>query len=158
MDEYTIVYLAFGSLIGLALSCLLYALGGRSGKWKRRFIASFILATTVNLVSWGMGVWSLWLLGIVPILIAGFSLGYGADSTVSKVIRRSIYALAIVAAGGLFWPIFGTKTLWVFIPHIGIGLFSIYMGVRNPVAAAAEEVFICAMLNLGICIYPFIPI
>jgi hypothetical protein len=156
MSEYTILYVAFGSMIGLSLACLLYALGGRSGKWKRRFMASFILATTVNIASLIMQRWSFWLLGIYPLLIAGFSLGYGANSMIGKVIRRSIYALGVCACGGLFWSIFGYKMLWVAIPHIGVGLFSIYLGVRNPIYAAAEEVFVCALLNIGLCMYPFI--
>lgn len=143
-------------MIGLSLACLLYALGGRSGKWKRRFIASLILATTVNIASLVMQRWSFWLLGTYPLLIGVFSLGYGADSTISKIVRRSIYALGVCACGGLFWPIFGYNMLWVAIPHIGIGLFSIYLGVRNPVAAASEEIFVCALLNLGLVMYPFI--
>lgn len=156
MSEYTPLWTAFGSLIGLSLSCLLYALGGREGKWKRRFVASFILALTVNLASLIMGRFSFWLFLAFPALIAGFSLGYGADVLIWKVIRRSIYALGVIGSGLIFCLVFGGNAWWVLPIHIGVGLFSVYLGVRNPVYASAEEVFVCALLNIGLCIYPFI--
>ncbi len=156
MNEYTILYTAFGTLIGLALASLLYSLGGRSGKWKRRFIASFILAITVNIASLVMGRFSFWLFLAFPALIAGFSMGYGADTLMGKILRRSIYAVSVIASGLIFCFVFGGNAWWVLPVHIGVGLFSIYLGVRNPVYAAAEEVFVCALLNIGLCIYPFI--
>jgi hypothetical protein len=156
MSEYTILYTAFGSMIGLSLACLLYALGGRDGKWKRRFIASLILAITVNLASLVMGVFSFWLFLAFPSLIVGFSMGYGADTLMAKIIRRSIYALSVIASGLIFCLVFGGNAWWVLPVHIGVGLFSIYLGVRNPLVAAAEEVFVCALLNIGLCAYPFI--
>jgi len=79
MNEYTIVYLMFGSLIGLAVGSLFYMLGGRADKWLRRFIGSAIIATTVNVASFFMGVWNIWLIGVYPLLILGFSMGYGVD-------------------------------------------------------------------------------
>lgn len=158
MNEYNILYTAFGSLIGLSLSCLLYGLSGRSGKWKRRFIGSLILATTVNISSAVMGKWNPWLIAIYPLLTAGFSMGYGVNdgNVMMKVIRRALYAIGILASGGMFFIAFGNSALWILIPHIGIGLWSIYLGVKNPISAAAEEVFICALLNLGLCMYSFI--
>lgn len=156
MDEYLTLWTAFGSLIGLSLACLLYSLGGRSGKWKRRFIASLILATTVNIASLVMGRFSFWLFLAYPSLIAGFSMGYGANTLIWKVIRRTIYALGVIASGLIFCLVFGGKAWWVLPVHAGVGLFSIYLGVRNPVYAAAEEVFVCALLNIGLCMYPFI--
>lgn len=156
MNEYTILYTAFGSMIGLSLACLLYALGGREGKWKRRFIASLILSITLNLAALVMGRFSLWLLLAFPALITGFSMGYGADTLIGKLIRRSIYAVSVIASGLIFCFTFGGVAWWVLPVHVGVGLFSIYLGVRNPVYAAAEEVFVCALLNIGLCIYPFI--
>ena len=103
MNEYTILWTAFGSMIGLSLACLLYSLGGREGKWKRRFIASLILSITLNLAALVMGRFSFWLFLTFPALIAGFSMGYGADTLGAKLIRRGIYALSVIASGLIFF-------------------------------------------------------
>jgi len=156
MNEYTIGYLAFGNLIGLSIASLFYMLGGRAGKWRRRFVGSFILATTVCGTAFLMGKFSPLQLLIYPCLIFGFSLGYGADSLGGKLIRRTLYALGVCSAGLIFCLTLGASAWFIFIPHIGIGLWSIYLGIKNPIHAAAEELFICAILNIGLCMYPFI--
>lgn len=79
MNEYTIVWTVFGSLIGLAIGSLLYMLGGRSHKIIRRLGGSFVIALTVNTSSAVMGNWDIWLLGIFPLLFLGFSMGYAVD-------------------------------------------------------------------------------
>jgi len=160
MSEYTILWIAFGSLIGLVISALLYAIGGRvggPGKWIRRFVASFILATVVNMASVMMGNYSVWLILAYPGLVASFSLGYGADTLIFKVIRRLIYALGVILSGLIFCFVFGGMCWWVLPFHIGVGLFSVYLGIRNPVPAPVEELFICVLLNLGLVLYPFVP-
>jgi len=149
------MYKATGGLLGVVLACFFYSWGGRSGKWKRRFIASFILACTVNILCALMGTWTPKQLIIYPLLVGGFSLGYGADSFGQKIMRRSIYAAAIIFSGLVLALTIDHGALWVLIPHAGIGAFSIFLGVKNPIYAAAEEVFICAILNVGLVMYPF---
>lgn len=79
IDEYMIGYTAVGSLVGLALGCLFYMLGGRDGKWLRRFIGSAVIATTLVICSVMMGKFNWWLpLTYLPLAI-GFSLGYGVN-------------------------------------------------------------------------------
>ena len=142
--------------MGLVLASYFYADGGRSGKWRRRFLASFILALTVNLLCVFRGIWHWGFLLIFPLLSVSFHLGYGADETWMKIIRRSIYALGVLASGAIFVLIFGKSAVWIFLPHAGIGAWSIYMGVKNPLEAAVEEFLICMMLNLGLIAYPFL--
>lgn len=156
MNEYLITYQAFGAMAGLSIATLLYSLGGRSGKWKRRFIASFVLAATVNILFLVREAWNPWYLAVWPCLIAGFSLGYGADTFGEKVVRRSVYASAILTAGVVCAVVLGGNAWWVMIPHAGIGALSIFLGVKNILPAAAEEVFICALLNIGLIMYPFL--
>lgn len=158
MNEYTIGWLTSGSGLGLLISSTLYWLGGRSGKWKRRWVGAFVLATTVCLASKAMGIWSWWLLMTFPCLVAGFSLGYGGDKLREKVIRRSIYCLGVVSAGLVFCLINPTNTnTWaVLIMHIGVASWSVYMGVRNPVYASAEEFFISMILSVGLIAQPFV--
>ena len=157
MNEFTIGSIASASLVGLALSCFFYMWGGRSGKWRRRYISSFILALTVWLSSLALGNFDFRLLGIYPILIVAFSMGYSGNnlSTFGKVIKRSIYALGVVGAGGLCAYVFGGNAVWVLPVHLLVGAGSIYLGVKNPIQAASEEVFCAASLNLGLLMYAF---
>ena len=72
--------------------------------------------------------------------------------------NRTIFALvsAFVAAGLVFCVVLGGKA-WVILPlHVGVGLFSIYLGLTNPIHAPAEEGLICVLLNLGFVAYPFV--
>src|SRR3990167_9148154 len=132
MSEYIILYQATGALLGVILASFLYSLGGRSGKWKRRFVASFVLAATVNVLCVLRGVWQPLMLAVWPILIGGFSLGYGADVLWLKVVRRLVYALAVLMAGVLMAFILGGNAWWVLMPYIVVGLFSVFLGVKNP--------------------------
>ena len=156
MSEYIILYQATGALLGVVLASFLYSLGGRAGKWKRRFVASFVLAATVNVLCVLRGVWQPLMLAIWPILIGGFSLGYGADVLWLKVVRRLIYASAVLMAGVLMAFILGGNAWWVLIPHIGVGLFSVFLGVKNILPAALEEIMVCVLLNLFLITYPFV--
>jgi hypothetical protein len=156
MDEYLTVYQFTGGMVGLTIATLLYMLGGRAGKWKRRFVGSFILAATVNILFAVRGSWQPAFLGIWPLLIAGFSLGYGGDVLGVKLLRRSLYAAGVLASGVLTAYFLGGNAWWVLVPHAGVGLWSIYLGIKNPIEAAAEEGLICVLLNLGIIAYPFV--
>jgi hypothetical protein len=154
-NEYFIGYMAFFSLLGLASGCLLYMLGGRQGKWIRRFLGSLIISMDVYTTSVVLGTFNWWLLLIYPVLAIGFSLGYGADILWKKIVKRTIFALAVLSAGLICCFSMGGNAWVVFPCHVGIGLWSVYLGVRNPLQAAAEETFVCALLNLGLIMYPF---
>ena len=158
MNEMTTVYQATLAMLGLTAACFMYSWGGRSGKWKRRFIGSFILAATVNgLCAW-RGVWNPWIMATFPLLVFGFSMGYG-DKGIGgyyKFIRRFIYAACVLLSGVLMASVLGGNAWFVLIPHVGVGIWSVYLGAKNPIEAAAEEVFICALLNIGLVMYPFI--
>ena len=156
MDEYLIGYTAVGSLFGLALGCLFYMLGGRNGKWMRRAIGSLFISVTVSVAALIMHTFNWWLILTYPALFVGFSFGYGADILWEKIAKRTLFAVAVVSAGLVCAISMGGNAWFVFIPHLGIGLWSIYLGVKNPIQAAAEETFVCAVLNLGMVMYPFV--
>lgn len=154
MNEWHTTYQVTGAGFGLVLTALLYTLGGRNGKWNRRFIASLILSSTVITLCVLRQSFSWWLLLIYPLLVVGYSLGYGADALGAKIIRRLVYALGVLMSGVLCaWVLGGW---WVLIPHAGVGLWSIYMGVKNPIDSPAEEFVICMLLGLGLIMYPFV--
>lgn len=157
MSETTLGLQAIGGLVGVVLASTLYMLGGRSGKWKRRFVGSAILAITVNVLFVLRGLWSPWYLLTFPMLIGGFSMGYGADELGAKILRRSIYALGVCASGVLIAVVHGVPNgYWLLIPHIGVGAFSIFLGVKSILPAAVEEVAVCMVLNLFLVFYPFV--
>jgi len=156
MTERLIGYSAVISLLFLVVGCALYMEGGRSNKWIRRFIGSLVIATGVNVAALMMGKW-VWSLPLVygP-LAAGFCMGYGGDTLLRKWIRRSLFCLGVCSAGLVFCFTYGSNA-WMVLPlHLGVGAWSIYLGIRNPIQAAAEETFVCALLNLGLMMYPFI--
>ncbi len=154
MDEYITVYQVGIAGVGMVISGFLYSLGGRAGKWFRRFIASFVIAATLNgLCAW-RGIWSPWLLVVWPMLIGGFSLGYGAEQLGPKIIKRSIVVFACCSACVLCSVILGNY--WLLIPAIGVAAFSVFLGVKNPIEAAAEEFFVCLLLTMALFMYPFL--
>ena len=93
---------------------------------------------------------------IYPALCIGFSMGYGGDRPWIKFVRRFVYATGVLSAGVIMTLIIGGAAWVVLIPHIGIGVWSVWMGYKNPIESAAEEGAVCAMLNIGLLCYPFI--
>lgn len=158
MNEMITVYQATLAMVGLTLACFFYSWGGRSGKWKRRFIGSLILACTVNGLCVWRGIFNPWMLLVYPLLIGGFSMGYGDKGRGGyvKLVRRTIYAIGVLSSGFLMAFLLGGNAYYAMLPHIGVGLWSIYLGYKNPYEAAAEEVFVCALLNIGLVAYPFV--
>ena len=156
MNEYSIGFIFTGSMIGLVIASMLYWIGGRAVKIIRRMGSALTLGLTVNIASFLMKVWNPWLLGIFILLLCGFAMGYGANTTIQKLIRRSLYAIAVCTSGLVFCLTLGGNA-WLILPlHIGVGIWSIWLGLKNPLYAPAEEGFICVLLNLGLCAYPFI--
>ena len=156
MSEMSIGTLATIAIVGLALMCFMYMWGGRSGKWKRRFVGAFIGCVLVNALMVIRGLWSPWFLTLFPALSIGFHLGYGAEIPIVKVLKRTIYCLTICGSGLICALVLGGNA-WLVLPlHVGVGLWSIWLGVKNPIEAAAEETFVCLLLNAGLIMYPFI--
>jgi len=155
MNEYTIGYAATGAIFALAFMCLFYMLGGRKNKWLRRFIAPLFQEASTNLCAWIMGIWNAWLLLTYILVAIGFSFGYGGETTGSKLFRRLVYCAMNLTVALLFIFLYGPKMLWIFIPNIGVAAWSIYLGIKNPLYAPAEEVFVCALLYLMTNAYPF---
>lgn len=156
MIETYIGTLAAISLVGLAGGCFLYMLGGRKDKYLRRFIGSLVIAGTSVIMSALMKRFSFWLLLTYPVIAAGMTIGYGANEVFLKILKRSLFAAGVASAGLVYCFVFGGNAWWVLIPHVGVGAWSVYLGVKNPLFASAEECFICALLNLGLLMYPFI--
>ena len=156
MSEYTIGWLASLSGVGLVASSTFYWKGGRSKKWLRRWLGSFVMALTIWLVANGMGNFSPWMFLLYPILVLGYSLGYGGVQVGEKLIRRCIYAGTILCSGLLMAILIGGHAWSIFGAHVLMASLTVNMAYFNPVPAASEEYFVSMFLNLALCIYPFI--
>jgi len=138
----------------LIIGCWFYMSGGRSGKWKRRFIGSFICATALWVGLLLMGLFNPLSLLAYPLLIWGFCMGYGAEIPLTKVIKRLNIVLAVSSTGLLMCLILGGNA-WVILPlQLLIAGGSIWLGVKNPLQAAPEEFFVCLLLTECLIMYP----
>ena len=155
MDETLLGTIALIGTIILAFGCYLYMLGGREGKWKRRFVGSLIISSAVWIETLLLGYFNLWFLLVYPILATCFCLGYGGDSLPVKLFRRSLVVLYTLSIGVLFCLTIGGSA-WVILPiQVVIGACSIWLGVKNPTPAAPEEFFVCLLLTECLLMYPF---
>lgn len=140
----------------VAFGCWLYMLGGRSGKWKRRFFGSLLCATAIWVEALLVGNFSFWMLLAYPLLIASFSLGYGSDFLATKIIKRVLVVAASLTIGIVMCLVLGGAAWWVLPVQVAVGMMSVYLGVRNPVYAAPEEFFVCLLLTECNLMYPFV--
>ena len=157
MNEHSEMWLGtipvFGMLLIIA-GAWLYQAGGRSGKWKRRFLGSFIVSSSIWGVSYLLGNFSWWLVALYPLCIGSFVLGYGSDNTWGKIGRRATVASASLMSGILLAVVFSA---WgVFPIEVATASLTIYLGVKNPIQAAPEEFFICVLLWLPKLMYCFV--
>lgn len=118
----------------LAVFCAsLYAWGGMEGKWLRRFCAPSICAGAVwyytrNVKS----------LLMAPFLGIASSLGYGADETVWKVIKRLYVGLAFGLSANIYNIMIRNWMVCGYVAGIIVTGF-ILMGVWNPLPDARHE-------------------
>jgi len=156
MNETMLCYIPFVGVIILSFACLLYAFGGRSGKWKRRFIGSLICATALWIEFLLMGLFQWVMLVIYPLTIGAFSLGYGSEIPFQKVVKRTVIVAASLFSSLGICLLIGGKA-WLILPvEVLIAATSIWLGVKNPIQAAPEEFFICLFLWTPKLMYPFV--
>jgi len=147
------IYASIG-VLGLAVTCLLWMLGGRSNKWIRRYAGGVVLVTTVIMLCLLMNKYSNWLLVMYVTTIVGFSMGYGGDNLEEKLRRRITFVVGNMGSSLLMSIVLG---VWTILPlHLMIALGTVWLGIKNPVHAASEEVFVCLLLNAGLIMYPFV--
>lgn len=138
MSERKYQWKVFIQCFVVIIFALLFSLGGLEGyeKWLRRFLAPTILI--------GGMYWSsrdLREILQLPFTFASLSLGYGADTLWSKILRRFIYG----AANGVSFNLTGLwtkKFLWSGFHFVLTTGTCIILGVWNPLHARAEEFFI----------------
>lgn len=156
MSEYTLGTLGTAGVICVVIASVLYWLGGRANKWLRRFVAPAVLTAGICGISAVKGNFSLWFLGVYPCLVLGFSLGYGAEDTAGKVIKRVICAAGILSAGVMACLGLGGNA-WLLLAVQGIlAAGYVFLGVKSILNAAVEEGIASILLTLFIPLYPLI--
>ena len=135
------------SMLILIAACFMYMWGGRSGKWKRRFIGSCLCSCSIWCMFILMHRWSWHLLWIYPLTIGAFSLGYGAHTPETKVARRFTVVAASLVTGLLLVFLVGGGSAWyIFTIEALVASMTVILGVTNPIQAAPEEFFVCFLL------------
>lgn len=157
MSEFKIMYIAMGSLMGLLLATFFYVLAGRDGTSKgiRRFGASFVIATTVCLSSFFLGVFSFWFLLSFPIKTLEYVQGYSDNSGFGWLKRLGI-TLTSCMGGLMFCLVLGGATWWLLPVHFIVGAMTILFSKKNPIFAAAEEPLVCVLNSIVFIFYPFV--
>ena len=149
MSETTLGTLASIGLGICVVDCFLWMWGGRNGKYKRRFIGSALQGLGINILSLITGTWAWQFVVAIGPEIGSRCLGYGGDTTGEKIMRRTVFAAGSLAAGAcLAWGAgFSDKAVTLLICQAVASVVSIILGVKNPLPASVEEVFVCLSLK-----------
>lgn len=160
MTEFNLGTLAVIALGICVLDTFLWMWGGRSGTWKRRFIGSGIQAAGINILALIVGSWVWQFAASILAEIGSRVMGYGGDTTGEKILRRSVFALGSLAAGAvLAWGAgFGGRAVTLLICQAIASITSIILGVKNPLPASIEEIFVCMSLKYFNYAYIFVGI
>ena len=133
-----------------------YMLGGTEGfgKFWRRFIGAFVLALAASAVAILLHCWQWQYLLVLPCLILGFSLGYGGDTTIVKVLKRLCFAFGVLSSLGIMLWIhqFSFYSWIVFSSAFLVALASVILGVINPLNNARIEEYLVSQ-----CLTLFVP-
>jgi hypothetical protein len=138
MTEVTLQWIATLKVLVVLGFATLYAFGGVSGKWKRRFIAPVLFGLGI----WGLTTWTQsfdWrYLLCVPPFFGALSIGYGASTIGEKIIKRGRAGLA---ASVCSLPIFWVHGAWTLLAlHIGVCVAtSVVAGTWNQTSSARTE-------------------
>ena len=148
MSEYAIGHAACIALGGLVLACWFYMLGGRNGKYLRRYVGSAVLTITVALTANFMGNFSWWIVLIYPMKVLEFSMGYGVSGDTPQWIKRLKVTGVSVVSGLILVFVFGGQSALLLIPHAWLGAITTQFAFKNPIHAAAEEPLVCLCNNI----------
>jgi hypothetical protein len=152
MPESTLVWVSVLKLLLIVAFALCYILGGRSGKWRRRWVGGLGLAAGLNLLAAYQDAWSGWLLLLFGTLVLALSLGYGGTTRTQKITRRLIYGLALGLASLPLALASGLWVAWGFQALLAL-VASLWLGLANPIKAVEEETLIA---TLSVVVTPFL--
>ena len=138
MTETTLQWIQFSKLILLAIVAACYAFGGIEGKWKRRYLGSGLLVIGLAVYALLASKFSWWILLCFPLYIGAFSLGYGGDELLKKLIKRAYCGAAIAVASLPLALAVGSLSMWFGQLIIMISMM-VWLGVFNQTPSARNE-------------------
>ena len=121
---------AIGRLLWVVVFALLYAWGGMEMKWLRRFLAPIWLCGGMYLFSRN---WKVFLQ--LPLMVFGFTKGYGAVSVWDKIVKRATVGL-LVGGSPLWlalakrWKFYLFNTLLVISAYVVFGVWGPFFSAR----------------------------
>ena len=134
-NEKKLQFKVYGRLLIACIFGGLYAYGGMTHKWLRRFIAPLIVQIyiAIEIKSWKY-------LVQLPFQFLSLSLGYGASELSAKILKRFLFAFANATSFVPHYYCWKGKKWIASVFHIII-LISAYivLGVFNPLPARVEE-------------------
>lgn len=147
MNEYGLQIVAGLKLLTIAVFATLYGWGGINYKPIRRIGGSLFLTGMICLFSLWLQTFSYWYILCALLYWAALSIGYGAEDTKTKVIKRTYCGLAYACAS---LPIAIVNGAWILLAlHTLLCLsVSVILGVTNPVQSRSEETIIGATIGL----------
>ena len=146
MNESTILLVSSIKLCVVAICAILYAMGGRKKipKFLRRYIAPSIIGlvlVTQCIVSKLGFIAYLYSVGVVGLLMLGFSLSYGTHSLFMKIVKRLLISCIVCMSG--FLLAFYTGLYWLAALQAIVTISThLILGTTNPVQAVKEEMLI----------------
>lgn len=155
MSEDSILWVFAAAAFCVVVAMVLYMLGGRRDKWRRRFGGSAVLASTNVATSLWFGIFNPWFLLPFPIFAASWSQPYGSESFWTKLGLRILMELSSVAAGLPYAIMLGGKAWWIFAYSLIVSLAGVILALKNPVHAPVEEGALCLGRGIGFILYPF---
>ena len=148
MSELTLQWITILKMVTLVIFASLYAFGGMSGKWKRRFVAPFVLTVGLCLLSAWAGTFSWWYVAFFPGLSFALHLGYGSSDLKTKILKRTKVGLALglaalpIAISTGSWGLLVFHVLLCVATSVTLGVFNITSSAR------AEETTIAMVAGL----------
>lgn len=138
-------------MIVVVICASLYAIGGTEemgGKWLRRYLAPAICGGAAFAITFD------WLVLVkMPVLILASTLGYGADTTWLKVIKRLYCGLAF-GIGATLYELINKR--WFLSIYLILWITSafVFFGAFNPFGSARIEESIIGLFIYGSAIMP----
>ncbi len=130
-------------LLVIVIFASLYAWGGMEMKWLRRFVAPSTLCLSAFAFSrdWRY-------LVQMPVMFITLSIGYGADSALSKIFKRFVFGF-LNGTSSSVTNIWIKRWILVEFQVVLVTIAYIIFGVWNPLPSArAEESFLGALIAL----------
>jgi hypothetical protein len=149
MNEATLVALVPVRIFVVLGFCFLYVLGGRAmkGLFRRLLGSAWLTVGTIGL-SLVTGSFKWWLLLAPSLYFAALSVGYGADSFLTKVARRAVFGAFLGACSLIFAASTGCWGLAGF--QIALAAFgAVALGAFNPVGNAVGEEALISLLAVA---------